>query len=223
MFLAAHYDETRFGGIDMDEENGGSPLNAEEYEKYRREIERREVESLMAHWQWYLLLGVVLLILGLVGLGIIPFVTLTTVKVFGVFLVIGGLVTIGIALLAGGQSAGERIMGILLAVLYLMAGSAMIEEPLMSARVLTFILGSAYFIFGIVKIFAGFKVDGGGIIVFSGAVDFLLGAMILANWPEWSPWVIGIFVAIELIFAGISFVAMALGGRSMKNNPELRV
>ncbi len=223
MFADVHYSGTRFGGVGMAEGNGGRPLNAEEYERYRRELERRKAESLMAHWQWYFLLGVILMILGLVGLGIIPFVTLTTITVFGVFLIMGGLVTIGIALFAGGQSGGERLMGILLSILYLIAGFAMIEEPLMSARVLTFILGSAYFIFGIVKVLAGFKIEGGGIIVFSGAIDFLIGAMILANWPEWSPWVIGIFVAIELIVAGVSFIAMALGARSMKNNPELRV
>ena len=206
----------------MAEENGGRPLNAEEYERYRRELERRKAESLMAHWQWYFLLGVILLILGIVGMGIIPFVTLTTVTVFGVFLIIGGLVTIGIAIFAGGQSEAQRMLGILLGLLYLIAGATMIEEPLMSARVLTFILGSAYFIFGIVKVLVGFKTENGGIVVFSGAIDFLLGAMILANWPEWSPWVIGLFVAIELIIAGASFIAMALGGRSMKNNPEFQ-
>ncbi|WP_297519621.1 HdeD family acid-resistance protein [Thermococcus sp.] len=206
----------------MAEENGGRPLNAEEYERYRRELERRKAESLMAHWQWYFLLGVILLILGIVGMGIIPFVTLTTVTVFGVFLIIGGLVTIGIAIFAGGQSGAQRMLGILLSILYLIAGATMIEEPLMSARVLTFILGSAYFIFGIVKVLVGFKTENGGIVVFSGAIDFLLGAMILANWPEWSPWVIGLFVAIELIIAGASFIAMALGGRSMKNNPEFQ-
>jgi len=207
----------------MTEENGGRPLNAEEYEKYRRELERRKAESLMAHWQWYFLLGIVLLVIGIIGMGIIPFVTLTTVTVFGVFLVIGGFVSIGIALFAGGRSGGERLMGILLAILYLIAGFAIIEEPLISAGILTLILGGAYFIFGIVKVLVGFKVEGGGIIVFSGAIDFLLGVMILANWPEWSPWVIGIYVAIELIVAGVSFMAMALGARSMKNNPELQV
>ncbi len=222
MFSNAHYFETKFGGIGMAEENGGRPLNAEEYERYRRELERRKAESLMAHWQWYFLLGVILLILGIVGMGIIPFVTLTTVTVFGVFLIIGGLVTIGIAIFAGGQSGAQRMLGILLGLLYLIAGATMIEEPLMSARVLTFILGSAYFIFGIVKVLVGFKTENGGIVVFSGAIDFLLGAMILANWPEWSPWVIGLFVAIELIIAGASFIAMALGGRSMKNNPEFQ-
>ncbi len=206
----------------MSEENEGRPLNAEEYERYKRELERRKTESVMAHWQWYLLLGVVLLILGIVGMSIIPFVTLTTITVFGVFLIIGGAVTIGIALFAGGQSGAQRILGILLGILYIIAGATMIEEPLMSARVLTFILGSAYFIFGIVKVLVGFKTENGGIVVFSGAIDFLLGAMILANWPEWSPWVIGLFVAIELIIAGVSFIAMALGGRSMKNNPELQ-
>ncbi|WP_297463821.1 DUF308 domain-containing protein [Thermococcus sp.] len=204
-------------------ENGEEPLTAEEYGRYREEMARRKLEGIMAHWQWYLLLGVVLLILGMVGLGILPFVTLASISVFGVFLMIGGFVTIGISIFAGNQSGVQRMMGILLAILYIIAGFTMLEEPLLSARVLTFILGGAYFVFGIVKVLAGSRVQNGGLVVFSGAVDFLIGVMILANWPEWSPWIIGIFVSIELIVAGLSFIALSLGARSMKNNPELRV
>lgn len=204
-------------------ENGEEPLTAEEYGRYREEMARRKLEGIMAHWQWYLLLGVVLLILGMVGLGILPFVTLASISVFGVFLMIGGFVTIGISIFAGNQSGVQRMMGILLAILYIIAGFTMLEEPLLSTRVLTFILGGAYFVFGIVKVLAGSRVQNGGLVVFSGAVDFLIGVMILANWPEWSPWIIGIFVSIELIVAGLSFIALSLGARSMKNNPELRV
>ncbi|WP_240703240.1 hypothetical protein [Thermococcus indicus] len=43
--------------------------------EYREEMARKQVASLMAHWQWYLVLGIVLLVLGIVGLGILPFLT----------------------------------------------------------------------------------------------------------------------------------------------------
>ncbi|AEK73212.1 hypothetical protein GQS_06570 [Thermococcus sp. 4557] len=189
-------------------------------EEYREEMAEKQVASLMAHWQWYLVLGIVLLVLGIVGLGILPFVTLASIAVFGVFLIIGGVILIAVALFTSGESGGTRIFQLLLAALYIIAGAAMLEEPLLSAQILTFILGGAYFIFGIVKVLMGFKTEGGGIVIFSGVIDFFIGVMILANWPEWSPWVIGIFVAIELIVAGASFIALSLGARSMKNKPE---
>lgn len=199
------------------------PMTQEEYEAYQEGMAKRKLASMMAHWQWYLLLGAVLLILGIVGLGILPFVTLASIAVFGVFLIIGGSVMIVMALFASGETGGTRVFQILLAVLYLFVGFSMIEEPLLSARILTFILGTAYFVFGIIKVLMGFKTQNGGLILFSGAIDFLIGVMILANWPEWSPWVIGIFVAIELIVAGVSFITLSLGARSMKNNPEPQV
>ncbi|NJE00327.1 HdeD family acid-resistance protein [Thermococcus sp. JdF3] len=198
-----------------DEEN--KPMTPDEY---REEMARKQVASLMAHWQWYLVLGIVLLVLGIVGLGILPFVTLASIAVFGVFLIIGGVILIAVAIFTRGESGGTRMLQLLLAALYILAGAAMLEEPLLSAQILTFILGGAYFIFGIVKVLMGFKTEGGGIVVFSGVIDFFIGVMILANWPEWSPWVIGIFVAIELIVAGASFIALSLGARSMKNKPE---
>ncbi|NJE03954.1 HdeD family acid-resistance protein [Thermococcus sp. MV11] len=208
---------------DIKEPSGERSMTPEEYHEYREEMTRKKLASLMAHWQWYLLLGVVLLILGIVGLGILPFVTLASIAVFGVFLIIGGGILIAVAIFTKGESGGTRIFQLLLATLYIIAGAAMLEEPLLSAQILTFILGGAYFVFGIIKVLMGFKVQNGGLVIFSGVIDFFIGVMILANWPEWSPWVIGIFVAIELIVAGVSFIAMSLGARSMKNNPEFQV
>ncbi|ASJ05633.1 MULTISPECIES: HdeD family acid-resistance protein [Thermococcus] len=204
-------------------EEGKKPMTPEEYEEYKEEMAKKQMASVMAHWPWYLILGIVLTVLGIVGLGMLPFVTLASISVFGVFLIVGGIMLIFAGLFGRGETGGTRIFQLLLAVLYLAVGVTMIEEPLLSAQILTFILGGAYFVFGIIKVLMGFKVQNGGIVIFSGVIDFFIGAMILANWPEWSPWVIGIFVAVELIVAGASFIAMSLGARSMKNNPELQV
>lgn len=202
------------------------PIGAEEKkapttpEEYREEMAKRQMESVMAHWPWYLILGIVLMVLGIVGLGMLPFVTLASMAVFGVFLIVGGIMLIFAAIFGRGTAGGTRIFQLLLALLYLIVGVAMIEEPLMSARILTFILGGAFFIFGIVKVLMGFKVQNGGLVIFSGVIDFFIGVLILAHWPEWSPWVIGIFVAVELIVGGASFIVMSLGARGMKKEAE---
>ena len=47
----------------------------------------------------------------------------------------------------------------------------------------------------------------------SGLISILLGIMILAKWPVSGLWVIGLFVAIELIFNGWSYVFVALAAR----------
>jgi uncharacterized membrane protein HdeD (DUF308 family) len=48
----------------------------------------------------------------------------------------------------------------------------------------------------------------------SGAVSVLLGVLILMQWPESGLWVIGLFIAIELIFNGWSYLFVALAART---------
>jgi uncharacterized membrane protein HdeD (DUF308 family) len=47
----------------------------------------------------------------------------------------------------------------------------------------------------------------------SGIVSILLGGLIVAQWPASGLWVIGLFVAIELIFNGWSYIFIALAAR----------
>jgi uncharacterized membrane protein HdeD (DUF308 family) len=46
-------------------------------------------------------------------------------------------------------------------------------------------------------------------------VTLLLGILIWAQWPVSGLWVIGLFVGIDLIFSGWSWVALALAARSL--------
>ena len=50
--------------------------------------------------------------------------------------------------------------------------------------------------------------------VLTGVVDLVLGVMIASGWPESSLWVIGLFLGIDLIFHGWSWVILALTVRT---------
>jgi len=47
-----------------------------------------------------------------------------------------------------------------------------------------------------------------------GIVTILLGLMIINQWPVSGLWVIGLFVAIEIIFAGWSHIMIALAAKN---------
>jgi uncharacterized membrane protein HdeD (DUF308 family) len=51
-------------------------------------------------------------------------------------------------------------------------------------------------------------------IAISGVLSLLLGAVILAQWPVSSLWVIGAFLGVDLFFAGMSWIGV---GFSQKN------
>ncbi len=191
-------------------------MTSEEYQAYREEVARRELASLIKHWPWYLLLGIVLFVLGVVGIGIIPLVTLTTVALFGVFFLVGGTML----MVAGLFGRENRGLVFLIGFLYLIVGVAMLEEPVVTTKFLTLIIGGSFLLSGIVRVLFGIKGEG-AVLLFAGALDLLLGGLILGHWPESSPWVIGLFVSIELMMAGLSFIGMSLSARGMKEEASV--
>ena len=50
-------------------------------------------------------------------------------------------------------------------------------------------------------------------VVLSGAVTLLLGLMILSRWPVSSLYVLGLFLGIDLVIAGASWIGISLGLR----------
>ena len=51
--------------------------------------------------------------------------------------------------------------------------------------------------------------------MFGGIISIILGLMILNQWPLSGFWVIGLFVAVELMVNGWSSIMMALAAREM--------
>jgi uncharacterized membrane protein HdeD (DUF308 family) len=50
-------------------------------------------------------------------------------------------------------------------------------------------------------------------IVVSGAITLLLGLIILAHWPVSSLYILGLFIGIDLVFAGGGWIGLGLGLR----------
>ncbi|OGV67951.1 MAG: hypothetical protein A2498_02850 [Lentisphaerae bacterium RIFOXYC12_FULL_60_16] len=57
--------------------------------------------------------------------------------------------------------------------------------------------------------------------VFGGIVSALLGALIAAEWPLSAVWVIGTFVAIDLLFRGWAWIMFAFTARQIPQSVGL--
>jgi uncharacterized membrane protein HdeD (DUF308 family) len=69
---------------------------------------------------------------------------------------------------------------------------------------------------GIVKIVLGFGMKAGsswGVVVLAGIVTLLVGGVIVAQWPVNSLYILGIFLAVDLIFSGVGWISVGLGLR----------
>jgi len=172
--------------------------------------------ELIHNWGWLLAQGILLVVLGTIGLGMTFWLTLGTVLIFGVFLVIGG----GVQLFQAFKCRGWQsiLWHVIIGILYVLAGVIIFGNPLMASTMLTLLLGGVLVGIGIVRLVMAMQHRGLKNWVWpliGGIAAIILGFMILAQWPISGFWVIGLFVAIEMIFSGWSYIIIALGARQM--------
>src|SRR6202043_1330434 len=84
----------------------------------------------------------------------------------------------------------------LLGVLYIVAGFVTFENPLLSAVLLTLVLGASLVASGIMRIILAFSMKRETPwvwVLLSGVITLLLGLLILAHWPVSSLYILGLF------------------------------
>jgi uncharacterized membrane protein HdeD (DUF308 family) len=173
-----------------------------------------ELAPLRAKSGWIVALGVVYLIAGFIALGSVAMATVASVFVVGIMMLLAGVAEIINAFQV--KSWGKFLLWLLLGVLYVVAGFAAFENPLLAAAVLTLVLGVTLVASGIMRIILAFGMKEGMPwmwIVLSGVITVLLGAIILAHWPVSSIYVLGIFLGVDLVFAGAGWIGLGLGLR----------
>ena len=169
-------------------------------------------EPLRAKCGWIVALGVVYLIAGIVALSSVAFATAVSVFLVGVMMIVSGAAEIFNAFQL--KSWGKFLLWMLLGALYVVAGILTLENPLLTAKFLTGLLGCFLLASGITKIFLAFSMKTGTswfVVVLSGLFTLVVGIVILAAWPVSSLVVLGIFLAVDLISSGIGWLAIGLG------------
>jgi len=179
------------------------------------------MKALRKNSGWVIAFAIVALLAGFVALGSVVLATASAVFIVGFMMFIAGFAEILAAFNA--KDWGHRLLWLLLGALYLFAGVVCVQNPLEAATLLTLMLGIALIVSGLLRIFLATRMKAGtpwGWVVFSGVVTFLLGLMIVAKWPASSFYVLGIFLGIDLIFIGSTWLAVGLALRkAAKSNP----
>ncbi|WP_020504299.1 HdeD family acid-resistance protein [Lamprocystis purpurea] len=170
--------------------------------------------DLQKNWGWLLAVGILSIALGTIGLGASFGLTLITVLLFGWLLLVAG----GFQLVdAFGCAGWKSVLGhVLTALLYILAGYLIVQDPLLASRSFTLIIAGVMIAVGVLRIWMAFqhRVAPGWIwAVLAGLLSILLGGIIIAQWPVSGLWVIGLFVAIELLLNGWAAVFVALAAR----------
>ncbi len=173
------------------------------------------VAPLRAKCGWIVALGVVYLITGLIALSSVALATVASVFVVGIMMLIAGVAEVISAFQM--KSWGKFLLWLVLGIMYVIAGFLTFENPLFAAAVLTLLLGAVLVASGFMRVFLAFNMKEGMPwiwVALSGAITILLGIIILSHWPVSSLYILGLFLGIDLVFAGIGWIFVGLGLRS---------
>jgi uncharacterized membrane protein HdeD (DUF308 family) len=175
-------------------------------------------EPLRAKSGWIVALGIVYVIAGAVALSSVAMATVVSVFLVGIMMIVAGIAEVISALQV--KSWGKFVLWLLLGALYIVAGILAFENPLLAATLLTLLLGASLIASGIVKIVLAFNMKAGsswGVVVFAGLITLLVGLVIVARWPVNSLYILGLFLAVDLIFSGVGWISIGLG---LKPRPQ---
>jgi uncharacterized membrane protein HdeD (DUF308 family) len=174
---------------------------------------RDQLQHLRDHWLLLLVLGVALVLVGTFAIISAFIATLATVALFGTLLFVGAIFQLVNALTC--RNWRGFLVFLLTAILYGVVGLVMMNHPVAAALGLTLMLAAAFMAGGIIRIVVAAieHFHSWGWVMLNGFVNLFLGVYIWRHFPEDALWVIGLFVGIELIFSGWSWIFLALGIR----------
>lgn len=174
------------------------------------------LDELGARWGWFVALGIALLVLSIIGFIHVFAATLVSVIFIGVLMLIGGI----------GQLVHawrvKQLAGFLFwtasGLLYSAAGVIALVNPLTGAAMLTLLLGATLIAVGALRLWIWFNnrgQRGWQWLAFSGIITLATGILVAVLWPGNSTWLLGLVLAVDLLFQGWSalFLGLALRQR----------
>lgn len=172
--------------------------------------------ALRAHWKFFLIEGIVLLILGMIAVCVPPLATVTVEILVGWLIFLSGV----LGLVMTFQTRGSPGFGwsLLSGVVGIAAGIVLLLWPLSGVLSLTVLLTVFLAMEGAVSIMYALahrreKSARWQMMLLSGIIDLILAGLILAGLPGTAAWAIGLIVGVNLFFGGVALIAIALQAR----------
>lgn len=171
----------------------------------------------MKNNHWFLGTGIALVLLGTAAITFAVFTTIATVIFLGWIFLASGILQIAHAFNTRHWSGFSLYL--LLGALSLIVGGMFIAQPQQSAIALTLLISLVLITKGIFRIIIAlmYSFTNHWWVLLNGILTTALGLIIFTKWPFSSPWVIGLFVGIDLIFNGWSLIMLAMINKRIKN------
>ena len=162
-------------------------------------------------WGWFVALGVALIMGGGIAFGNVMAATVASVYYVGMLMLIGGMLHL---VQAFRVKKWESVFSwILSGACYTVAGVFAFLNPMLASAALTLLMAVVLIVAGTLRIWIGFRLRpraGWGWIALGGLVTLLAGLIIAAGWPVNSLWILGPFLAIDLVMQGLALIVFGV-------------
>jgi uncharacterized membrane protein HdeD (DUF308 family) len=167
------------------------------------------------HWGWFVGLGLLLALAGAAAIAFPFFSTVAAKVALGWVLLFTGIINVVHAFATWGWRAFGH--NLLVGLLFVAAGAYLAFFPLTGIITLTILLAALFIVEGYLELMMALRLqpDAGWFwVLLSGILAIGAGVMIGLGLPDSSTWVIGLLTGINLLASGLSFIFLALFGRS---------
>jgi uncharacterized membrane protein HdeD (DUF308 family) len=181
-----------------------------------KELRAVITRAMHEHWRWFLIEGLILLVLGAAAIAVPELAGVAATIWLGWILIIGGVIGLITTLRARGVPGFA--WALLSAVLALAAGALLLWNPMRGLVTLTYVLIFFFVVDGVFMIVLALahrrELTGRWQwLAFNGALDLILAAIIVSGFPGSFAWALGLLLGIDLLFGGATLIAMALEAR----------
>lgn len=182
-----------------------------------KRFDRNHLPLFAQNWRQFTLWGIAMIILGAWAIYASTFATLITVVAIGFIIFLSGCVQFLDTITFWRGKWGGFFIHLLLALLYLAVGLTLINNPVSGSISLTLLLGIFYIIAGIFRMMfsSSLQLPRWGWAFSNGIISLILGVLILSSWPNSSLFIIGLFVGIDLLFSGFSYLTTGIAAKEL--------
>ena len=181
-----------------------------------------ELPQLHHRWGWFLVLGILLIVLGITALLYAPGATLASVLVLGWLIFFSGIVEAVHAFHARGW--GGVLLHIAGGALGILIGLLVVTHPVAGALAWTLLFASFLSVIGLFRLVAAILLGYRSWVwaVVDGTVTLVLGLLLWAGLPWSGLWFLGFGLGIALLLRGWSVVMFAFAVKRISNPVPVR-
>ena len=179
-------------------------------------IEGTKANAVKKGGGFFVMLGILALILGFISMGAPMITGLAVTILIGSLLLVNGIMQVVHGFKVHG--AGPKWLTVVVGVLTVIAGVIILRCPVSALATITLILAMFFVIEGIFTAVAAFQLKPGpgwGWLLFNGLVSVVLGFLIWRQWPVSGAWALGVLVGVRIFMSGFGMIFVGSATRQV--------